>query len=61
MVQNRNLGLLLEKLFDDEQILERILLANDMHELYVICLTIQDGYSYEEFEEFFCCLVSGCI
>ncbi len=61
MVQNRNLGLLLQKLFDDEQILERILLSNDMHELYVICLTIQDGYSYEEFVEFFNCLVSGCM
>lgn len=61
MVQNRNLGLLLQKLFDDEQILERILLSSDMHELYVICLTIQDGYSYEEFEEFFNCLVSGCM
>lgn len=61
MVQNRNLGLLLGKLFNDEQILERILLSNDMHELYVICLTIQDGYSYEEFVEFFNCLVSGCM
>ncbi len=61
MVQNRNLGLLLGKLFNDGQILERILLSNDMHELYVICLTIQDGYSYEEFVEFFNCLVSGCM
>lgn len=60
MVTNRNLGLLLEKLFNDKETVERILIANDMHELYVVCLTIQDGYSYEEFEEFFECLVSGC-
>lgn len=57
---NPNLQLLLQKMFDNEKALDRILLTNDMHELYIICLSIQEGYSFEEFSEFFDDLVSAC-
>ena len=53
MTTNPNLKLLMQKMFDDEQTIEKIAETDNIEELYQICLTIQDGYTIEEFVEFF--------
>ncbi len=61
MVNNSNLDILMEKIFDNEAKIDQIMVTDDMVELYKICQTIQDGYTFEEFCEFFDQLVCMCL
>lgn len=61
LMNNPNLDLLMEKIFDDEKIVDEIMATDDMHDLYAICQKIQGGYTFEEFCEFFDSLVCMCL
>ncbi|MBR2735341.1 MAG: hypothetical protein IKE05_04025, partial [Clostridia bacterium] len=61
MDSNPNLELLVEKLFDDDEIIDQIMATDDMMELYTLCQKIQGGYTFEEFLEFFESLVCICL
>ncbi|MDO4199705.1 MAG: AAA family ATPase [Clostridia bacterium] len=61
MVKNPNLDLLMENIFDDEEIVDEIMATDDMEELYRICQKVQSGYTFEEFCEFFDSLVCMCL
>ena len=58
---NPNLELLMQKIFDDEKIVDEIMKTDDMVQLYGLCQKIQDGYTFEEFVDFFDDLVCICL
>ena len=61
MTSNPNLDILMEKIFDHEDVVNRIMETDDMFELYSLCQKIQKGYTFEEFLEFFEDLVYVCL
>lgn len=61
MTSNPNLDILMEKIFDHEDVINRIMETDDMFELYSLCQKIQKGYTFEEFLEFFEDLVYVCL
>lgn len=61
MTSNSNLELLMEKIFDHSDIVDKIMKTDDMFELYALCQKVQGGYTFEEFSEFFEDLVYMCL
>lgn len=49
--RNKNIELLVSKIFSDEDLFLKFANINDIDELYDFCLTVQDGYSKEEFQK----------
>ena len=61
MNSNPNLSILMEKLFDREDVVDQIMKTDDMTELYELCQKVHGGYTFEEFIDFFESLVCICL
>ncbi len=51
-IMNNNIEKLVTKILDNEEYFKKLAGLSSLEEVYNYCLSIQDGYSIEEFEEF---------
>ena len=52
-MKNKNINILLEKVLSNEEMCQKFAEMDSLEDIYDFCVSIQDGYSKEEFAEYF--------